>query len=153
MSSEAGEGKAVSAVADTQHANSPQRPNNHWQTVSLLLSSIGVGWAVTTAWPTVLGAVQYSAGGSSQVRFGFPLAWITQDQSQYLTESFPQVLRSASSRNGTLTPTTEYDWAAYIGDILLWAVFFWLLQTFVAIPLGRLIWTRHQKNQAARSGA
>ncbi|MBP5802956.1 hypothetical protein [Microbacterium maritypicum] len=102
-------------------------------TVLSVLGSAAVG-VVVTWWISVGQRVPVHADADlASVRFGFPLPWITQDHSSNPFVAYPQeVALRLTGRTGISYPT-EYDWASFAGDALIWGGVFWVI-AMVGLP-------------------
>lgn len=98
-----------------------------------MLGSVAVG-VVVAWWITVVQRVRVlSDSDLTSVRFGFPLPWITQDQSSNLFVAYPNdVVLRLTGRTGISYPT-EYDWVSFVGDALIWGGVFWAV-AMLGIP-------------------
>ncbi|MFB8188972.1 hypothetical protein ACFC14_06575 [Microbacterium sp. NPDC055988] len=101
---------------------------------SILLSAIGAAavGVVVTWWITVAQRVTVQSDADlANVRFGFPLPWITQDHSSNPFAVYPaDAALRLSGRTGIPYPTT-YDWLPFIGDALIWGAAAWVLGMLV----------------------
>ncbi len=82
-----------------------------------------VSWWICTAQKV---SVQSEAELVS-VRFGFPIPWITQDQSQFHFAGFPQAVELWLSRVKTAQVPTDYSWAGFLADALAWGAVAWVV--------------------------
>ncbi|PYI38667.1 hypothetical protein CVS30_08905 [Arthrobacter psychrolactophilus] len=67
------------------------------------------------------------------MQFGFPIPWITQDQSQFLYADFPQIVEMWLSRVKTAQVPTDYSWLGFLGNAFMWGAVAWVVG-FVGVP-------------------
>ncbi|WP_136041766.1 MULTISPECIES: hypothetical protein [unclassified Microbacterium] len=114
---------------------------------SILLSVLGsaVVGCVVAWWITVAQRVPVlSDADLADVRFGFPLPWITQDHSSNPFAAYPaDVALRLTGRTGIPYPTT-YDWLPFIGDALIWGAAAWALGMLVLPAVVRTMRARSE---------
>lgn len=115
-------------IAASRSASPPASRKPGWG--SFLLSVLGsaVVGVVVTWWITTVQRVPVQSDADlADVRFGFPLPWITQDHSSNPFAAYPaDVALRLTGRTGIPYPTT-YEWLPFIGNALIWGAAAWAL--------------------------